>query len=153
MPIFFIWPLNRPVIERILITVLMGLGIIAATAGAMKLYYIGTWKFGEEAVKETVSIYMWYRVEEISLIASACAPLLKGPTESMLSRLGLQRLSFAPLSLKTFRSGGRSAAMDVPEENASTEQQLTQDTDWAVSMDSRDRANDKRQEMDHTEGV
>ena len=40
MPMFFIWQMNRPVIERMLITVLMALGIVAAMAGALKIVYM-----------------------------------------------------------------------------------------------------------------
>jgi hypothetical protein len=40
MPIYFIWSLHRPVRERVLVTILMALGIVAAVAGVMKVYYI-----------------------------------------------------------------------------------------------------------------
>jgi hypothetical protein len=160
MPISFIWSLNRPVIERILLSALMGLGMIAAMAGAIKFYYIRTWKYGEEAVDETVSVYMWYRVEEISLIAAACAPFLKRPIESMLSRLGLSQFGFVPLGLKTIRSDGRNPSMDVLKGESSTEQQLAQNSGQAASMVSlgrsdhgNDEAKGKRQEMNHAEGA
>ena len=140
-------------------TVLMGLGIIVATAGVINLYYIRTWKFGEDSVHEMVSVYMWYRVEEMSLIASAYPPFLKGPIETMLSRLGLSRFGFVPISLKTFRSDGRSASMDVPKGESSTEQKLAQNSGQAVSTLSlsssnhvSDGAKDKRQDMNHAEG-
>lgn len=142
MPIFFIWSLNRHVIERVLMAVLMGFGLSAAIAGAIKLYYIRTWKYGEEAVNETVSVYMWYRVEEMSLVASACAPFLKGPIEKILSQAGGPRFRFIPPSLKSFRSGG---------------QQWTQSSGQGVSLGSVDHgsngAKDKRQGKVHVEGV
>jgi len=106
IPIFFIWPLNRPVIERVLLCMLMGFGLCAATAGSFKLYYIRTWKYGEEAVSQTVSVYMWYRVEEISLIAAACAPFLKGSIESLLNRINVPQFKFVLPSLKSINSQG-----------------------------------------------
>lgn len=114
LPIFFIWTLSRPVVERILLCVLMGLGICAGTAGAIKLYYIRTWRYGEEAVSHTVSVYMWYRVEEMSLVAAACAPFLKGPIESLFSRVSESRFGFVLPSLKSVSSDGQYAAIDVP---------------------------------------
>ena len=160
MPIFFIWPLNLPVIERVLITVLMGFGITAATAGAMKLYYIGTWKFGEEGLNDWVSMFMWVRVEEICLIVSACAPFLKRPIEDILSRFGPLKHRFVTISLKSFRSGGRrSRAMDIPKGESPTKQQLTQNSGEAVSVSlvssdhGSDGAKDKRRGMDHAEGA
>ena len=113
IPVFYVWPLSRPIIERILLCALMGLGICAATAGAIKLYYIRTWRYGEEAVSQTVSVYMWYRVEEISLVAAACAPFLKGLIESILSRVSVSPFGFIIPSLKPIRSNEGSVAVDV----------------------------------------
>ena len=105
--------MSRPIIERILLCALMGLGICAATAGAIKLYYIRTWKYGEEAVSQTVSVYMWYRVEEISLVAAACAPFLKGLIESLLNRVSVLPFGFILPSLKPIGSNVESAVVDV----------------------------------------
>jgi hypothetical protein len=38
MPIFFIWSLHWPAMERIFVTILMALGTIAALAGVMKSF-------------------------------------------------------------------------------------------------------------------
>jgi hypothetical protein len=142
-------------------SVLVGLGMIAGIAGAIKLYYIKTWVYGQEAVNDTVSVYMWYRVEEICLIAAACTPFLKGPIESMLSRFGVPLFGFVTLGLKTFRSGGRGEAMnDVPKGESSTKPQLAQKSGQVasrLSLDSSDHGNDEakdnRWEVNHTEVV
>ena len=84
----------------------MSFGICAAAAGAVKIYYIRTWKYGEEAVSQTVAVYMWYRVEEISLIVAACAPFLKGSIESLLRRTNLPQFGFVLPSLKSIHSNG-----------------------------------------------
>jgi hypothetical protein len=142
LPILFIWSLNRPVLERTLLTVLMGLGLTAAIAGAIRLYYMRTWKFGEEAVKETVTLYMWYRVEEINLISSACAPFLKGAIESLLSQLGQPQFGFVPLSLQAIRSRRRGAAQEDSMREPSPEQQLAGNTGQTASMISSGRSAD-----------
>jgi uncharacterized integral membrane protein len=43
MPVHLFWSLHRPLLERVLGIVLMGFGIIAALAGAMKIHHISSW--------------------------------------------------------------------------------------------------------------
>ncbi|KAH8585763.1 hypothetical protein B0O99DRAFT_471099, partial [Bisporella sp. PMI_857] len=83
-PTFFIWSLPRPVIERTLVSTLMALGAIAAVAGVMKLHTIRVWSPREVTLRDWVPLLWWYRVEEIGLIAAACAPFLKPPIERAL---------------------------------------------------------------------
>ncbi|KAH7345825.1 hypothetical protein BKA66DRAFT_378395, partial [Pyrenochaeta sp. MPI-SDFR-AT-0127] len=81
LPLFFIWPLNRPVMERILLSVLMALGTIAAVAGAVKAFYIHTWDPRKNSFHDLMPLFWWYRVEELGLIAAANAPFLKPTIE------------------------------------------------------------------------
>ncbi|KAH7060783.1 hypothetical protein B0J12DRAFT_545183, partial [Macrophomina phaseolina] len=89
MPMFFIFKLHRPLMERILITFLMALGIIAAVAGVMKVVYIHNWNPRNDSFRFWMPLFWWYRVEEIGLIAAACAPFLKPLIERMLGRFGV----------------------------------------------------------------
>lgn len=98
----FIWTLNRPRIERALITGLMATGVVAAVAGAMKVYYMNSF----------VPLFMWYRVEEISLIISASVPSLKAPIERILRRSGVLKFHFATCELNTIRSDLGDGVMD-----------------------------------------
>ncbi|KAH8684201.1 hypothetical protein BGZ60DRAFT_426605 [Tricladium varicosporioides] len=105
MPSFFLWSLNRPLMERMLMTVLMGLGVIAAVAGAMKVYHIHSWNPREDTLRDWVPLIWWYRVEEIGLIAAACAPFLKPSIERLLCRFGSKHFGFVAFGLNTIRSG------------------------------------------------
>lgn len=120
MPTFFIWSLHRPVTERVLISVLMGLGTIAAVAGAMKLVYISAWDPREVTLRDWVPLLWWYRVEEIGLITAACAPFLKPFIERMLGQFGLSKFRFVTLGLNTIRSDPRDVPNDVENRGSST---------------------------------
>lgn len=104
MPTFFIWSLRRTVMERMLVIVLMGLGIIAAVAGVMKVYHIHAWNPREITLRDWVPLLWWYRVEEIGLITAACAPFLKPFIERLLSRFGSKHFGFVTFGLNTIRS-------------------------------------------------
>jgi hypothetical protein len=90
MPMFFVWKLNRPLLERILITVLMALGLLATGAAVLKLYYLRAYNLTvNDSLRIMVVLFIWCRIEEFVLIASACAPFLKSPVEQILSRFGV----------------------------------------------------------------
>ncbi len=112
MPMFFIWPLDRPVMERILISILMVLGIVAAIVGGIKVYYIKVQNPNKD-LRNQMPLFWWYRVKEIGLIVAACAPFLKHLIGRMLGRFGVKQ--FKPLirDLNSFRSGPADAEMGV----------------------------------------
>lgn len=129
MPIFLIWSLRRPIMERILIIILMALGTIAALAGVMKLIYIHAWNPRECTLRDWMQLIWWYRVEEIGLIAAACAPFLKPPIERMLGRFGVSQFRFATIELSTICSSQGNITRDVIKIGSSElrgEQQLPQ---------------------------
>jgi len=102
---FFIWTLHRPKLERVLVSVLMGLGILAAVAGVIKTYYIKFWNPRiEPTLRDWVPLLWWYRVEEITLIAAACAPFVKPLMARILGQIGLPRFRFATIRLNTVDS-------------------------------------------------
>jgi hypothetical protein len=108
MPMFLVWPLHRPVMERVLLSILMGLGVIAAVAGAMKIYHINAWNPRIDTFRDWVSLLWWYRVEEIGLITAACAPFLKPLIQRILDKTEAFRASplrFITISLNSIRSG------------------------------------------------
>jgi hypothetical protein len=90
MPMFFVWKLNRPLLERILITVLMALGLFATGAAVLKLYYLRAYNLTiNDSLRIMVVLFIWCRIEEFVIVASACAPFLKSPVEQILNRFGV----------------------------------------------------------------
>jgi hypothetical protein len=131
MPMFFIWSLPRSVIERSLVSVLMGFGLIAAMGGVMKLLNITIWNPREATLRDWVPLSWWYRVEEIGLIAAACAPFIKPPIEHALSRFHVAKFGFKTIELPVIRSSQFRSAEDNSKgssgsRRASGEQQMPQ---------------------------
>jgi hypothetical protein len=118
MPMFFIWTLPRPVIERALVSVLMALGTIAALAGVMKLLNITIWNPREPSLRDWVTLTWWYRVEEIGLVAAACAPFLKPPIERALTRFHANHFGFKTIELPTIKSLNFRSAKDSANDSA-----------------------------------
>lgn len=104
MPLYFIWSLHRPVMERILISILMTLGTFAAVAEAWIIYYTHVWNPRIHSIRDWMPLFWWYRVEELSLITAACTPFLKPLIERILGRFGTSRFRFKTMQLNTFRS-------------------------------------------------
>ncbi|KAK3358817.1 hypothetical protein B0T25DRAFT_493950 [Lasiosphaeria hispida] len=102
-PILIIWRLSRSPVEKVLISVLMGLGLLAVGAGVVKIFTMKTYNNNSDnVVGDMMPLYLWTRIEEIVLIIAACAPLLKSPIEGLLHRrLGLPRFSPTVRGLNT----------------------------------------------------
>ncbi|KAH8706973.1 hypothetical protein GQ44DRAFT_493994 [Phaeosphaeriaceae sp. PMI808] len=103
MPVHIFWSLNRPLLERVLGIVLMGLGTIAAIASAMKIYHISEWNPREAQFRDWIPLQWWYRVEEIVLVVAACAPFLKPLMKRVLGGLGASRFRFRTIRLHTIQ--------------------------------------------------
>ncbi|KAK0619032.1 hypothetical protein B0T14DRAFT_565930 [Immersiella caudata] len=95
LPTILIWRLSRDPIEKALLSLLMGLGLVAVAAGVPKITTMQLYDTrSDNVVGDMMPCYLWTRIEEILLIIAACAPLLKVPLENMLSRkFGLPRFS------------------------------------------------------------
>lgn len=104
MPMFFVWKLNRPLLERILISVLMALGLCATATVAVKIYLATiSDTIVVDTYRETLRVCLWCRLEEYLLIASACAPFLKALIERFLSRLGVAKFMYLTRDLNSFQ--------------------------------------------------
>ncbi|PMD29424.1 hypothetical protein L207DRAFT_405146, partial [Hyaloscypha variabilis F] len=78
MPIFLIWRLSRPVIERCLIYFLMAMSLFATGAGVMTNIY--AYPYGRDSpdrLIEMMPLFLWCRIEGCVLIVACSAPLLK----------------------------------------------------------------------------
>jgi hypothetical protein len=105
MPVFVIWKLNRSCVEKCLISFLMMMGLVAVVTEVMKLIFVKTFRYSTPDVMRTiVPLFFWSRLEESSLLLSACAPLLKAPIEGALHRLGLPAFHNVDRELDTFNS-------------------------------------------------
>ncbi|PVI04471.1 hypothetical protein DM02DRAFT_493476, partial [Periconia macrospinosa] len=94
MPLYLIWLLHRPVMERILISILMTLGTLAAIAEVFIIYHTHLWNPRKDSFRVWMPLVWWYRVEEIGLITAACTPFLKPLVERILGQLGASRFRF-----------------------------------------------------------
>jgi hypothetical protein len=93
MPIQLIRTLHRPLPERILISCLMAMGLLATTIAAIKMT---TFKgaFLGDPLSSTVIGSLWAKLEEQVGIIAACMPCLKGPAEKFLRRVGILATRF-----------------------------------------------------------
>ncbi|RYP60499.1 hypothetical protein DL771_010496 [Monosporascus sp. 5C6A] len=129
----------------------MALGTIAAVAGAMKLVYSTAYDARKNTPRDWMPLLYWYRVEEIGLIAAACAPFLKPLIERMLGRFGVPQFRFVNIVLRTISSSPAYAAKEVKQSHSSMqrtteEQRLGQHNldrlPSVVSSNSPDPCND-----------
>lgn len=81
MPLPIVWRLHRPLRERLIIAFLLSLILCATAAASVKLYYVRVIVLEGEQLRSLVAPTLWSRIEEIALIAAACAPSLKSSTE------------------------------------------------------------------------
>ncbi|KAH8706880.1 hypothetical protein GQ44DRAFT_777700 [Phaeosphaeriaceae sp. PMI808] len=153
MPLYFIWSLHRPVMEKILISILMTLGTFAAMVEAYVVYRVAIWNTDKDPLKAWVPVLWWYRVEEIVLITAACTPFLKPLVERILGRFSAPQFRFRTMELNTFQSGQGAAPENVAKmgsskqstngEQNSIKQTPSQATD-RTSTDRLDGASDVR---------
>jgi hypothetical protein len=103
MPMFLIWRLSRSVIERCLISFLMAMGLFALGAGVMMIIYTYTYdRTSPDALREMMPVFLWCRNEEVVLIVSCSAPLLKAPVGSVLGRMGFPSFQEQTRDLNSF---------------------------------------------------
>ncbi|PVH68255.1 hypothetical protein DL98DRAFT_632920 [Cadophora sp. DSE1049] len=118
MPMFFIWGMNRALLERILISVLMALGLCATTTVAVKIYLATIFDMAiPDTYRAKLRVFLWCRLEECLLLASACAPYLKSLIERVLRRFGVAGFVPAAMELNSFHFSN-----DLPEQQHSAEQ-------------------------------
>ncbi|KAK0716822.1 hypothetical protein B0T26DRAFT_707348 [Lasiosphaeria miniovina] len=87
LPMLIIWRMSRSVVEKILVSILLGLGLLAGIGGVQKLVILKSWDpFSPNANRDIMNAFIWIRVEEITLIIGACAPPLKSFIERLLHR-------------------------------------------------------------------
>ncbi|KAL5315240.1 hypothetical protein ACEPPN_017891 [Leptodophora sp. 'Broadleaf-Isolate-01'] len=88
MPVQLIRTLNRPRREKILISCLMALGLLATGIAAYKMT-LSQLSHSGDLLATTVKASLWCKLEEQVGIIAACLPCLKSPAERVLRRVGI----------------------------------------------------------------
>ncbi len=121
---FTIWRLSRCVVEKVLISVLLALGLLAVGASAIKVHYVRTYDItSSDTYRQMIPTFMWSRIEELVLIIAACAPLLKAPVEAGLHRLGLPTFRYTHRTIDTIDTSHPVRQVSNGEERGRTKRQ------------------------------
>ena len=89
IPLTFLDNIRRSPRERVLIALLMGLGVFAAAAEAVKLSLIRSYGQTGDMLWDCVGLVTWSILEAQIGIVAACVPCLKGMVQVGLRRVGL----------------------------------------------------------------
>ncbi|KAF2006698.1 hypothetical protein P154DRAFT_222962 [Amniculicola lignicola CBS 123094] len=87
-PTKFIRSLTRSPSEKILISCLMALGLLATIICGLKMTTFGSFGKGDP-MQGTIRPSMYAKIEEQIGIIASCLPALKGPVESLLKKYGI----------------------------------------------------------------
>ncbi|KAH7335080.1 hypothetical protein BKA66DRAFT_584714 [Pyrenochaeta sp. MPI-SDFR-AT-0127] len=86
MPLSFIWRLNRPLLERVVVGILMTLGLFTTSIAIVKTSYMALYSHSEDALRHFLTISMWCELELVVGIIAGCIPCLKSPFQRILRR-------------------------------------------------------------------
>ncbi|KXX82694.1 hypothetical protein MMYC01_200848 [Madurella mycetomatis] len=89
LPINFLRKVQRPLRERIIIGILMGLGIFASVASMIKAAAAANFGRTDDPNAEGISIGTWSCIEEQIGFIAACIPCLRSPFQKLLARWGI----------------------------------------------------------------
>lgn len=89
VPLTFIIQIKRPLREKIVVSLLMALGILASASSIVKLTLAKKYGRNRDRLYDGVDLAMWSIIEGEVAIIAACVPCLKSPSEKVLRRLGL----------------------------------------------------------------
>jgi len=89
-PISFLWNLNRPLRERIVVSCLMSLGLFAAACSLLKLLIVQNYtKPGVDKAYYGMGLSFWTVMEQLVGIIAGCSPFLKPLLQRCLARMGV----------------------------------------------------------------
>lgn len=89
MPISFLRKVKRPMRERVIVGVLMGLGILASAASMAKVQAAIRIRQVGDATAVGIQVGMWSAVEELTAFICACVPCLRSPFQRLLKHFGV----------------------------------------------------------------
>lgn len=89
-PLAFLHKLQRPLREKVMICLLMGMGLFASFASIMKAIVVREWGKGNtDPGAIIISICTWTILEQFLAAFAACAPSLKLPLQKFLGTFGI----------------------------------------------------------------
>jgi hypothetical protein len=89
LPIVFIYKIQRPLREKIIIAVLMGLGLVASGAATAKVILLARLPTSTDPTSVGADTLIWTTLEESIGMMAACISMLKSLFERALKRFGL----------------------------------------------------------------
>lgn len=127
MPVQLIRALQRPLREKVLISCLMAMGLLATGIAAYKIPLSREINNGDP-LSVTVKLSLWNKLEEQLGLIAACLPCLKAQMEALLHRFGILRTRIG--HWPTFSTS-------LKERFSRSPSQLPQDSDEQKSEDAR----------------
>jgi len=88
IPLTFIFKIQVPLREKLVLCLLMGLGLVASIASVFKAVNSTILRRSRDNTWDSVPLVIWSFVEEHVAIIAACIPCLKALFERLLRRLG-----------------------------------------------------------------
>jgi hypothetical protein len=89
LPISFLRKVQRPLRERIIIGVLMGLGLFASVASIMKAVASASFGKTDDPNLEGITMGTWTMIEEQVAFIAACVPVLRALFQQVMVKLGV----------------------------------------------------------------
>jgi Fungal rhodopsin domain len=123
LPVQLIRNLQRPLREKILISCLMAMGLLATSIAAYKIPLSREVNNGDP-LSATVKLALWNKLEEQLGLIAACLPCLKAQMEDLLHRLGILKSrighwpAFSTNVKKSFSSSPSQSPHDTDEPNS-----------------------------------
>ncbi|KAF1815683.1 hypothetical protein P152DRAFT_496322 [Eremomyces bilateralis CBS 781.70] len=93
LPLTFIFLLNRPLRDKLVLAFLMGLGLLCAVAGIRKLFFISVVQPQQDMAWDAVEMGLWASAESYIGIMAACIPCLRAMFENGLKKMGISLTS------------------------------------------------------------
>ncbi len=121
MPMLLIWKLSRSVLERCLVSILLALGLCASGISIAVLVRINTTTMSTDPLRDSVTLFMYCRMEEMCLLIASSMPFLKAPIEYLLRQVGASGFHNIPGELALYNSNG---GLDLHELSPSKRREL-----------------------------
>ncbi|KAK4141311.1 uncharacterized protein C8A04DRAFT_31063 [Dichotomopilus funicola] len=108
----FLWTLQRPLRERVLVCVLMGMGLVASVFSVMKTVLVQNWVIGRDlgssssdgegevmdVLAQGIAISTFTVLEQLLGVLAACVPAMKGWLQRCLGAMGIPMTRRMPSS-------------------------------------------------------
>ncbi|KAF2439976.1 hypothetical protein P171DRAFT_369088 [Karstenula rhodostoma CBS 690.94] len=123
LPVNFLRKVQRPLRERVVIGLLMGLGVFAGVASIIKIKQILAMKNSGDAYADIIVIEMWCSIEVLTGFIVSCVPCLRGPFQRVLEHYGIVTLrqtttytygQYPGTQYATQITSGKNSSLDPP---------------------------------------